>query len=142
MKKRILSIVLSIVMLVSLLPTTALAAEDYSAWSDGETLSDGTYDLGGETITITGPLVIAGTVTVQNGTIQRGSEYAGGEMFFVNTGESLTLDSVTIDGGAVWCGSVDDVLKRGTTNIGATSSSELIYVGMESTAVLTNCVLR
>ena len=140
--KPTIAMLVAVALLASLMPTTVLAVEDYSAWCDGETVSAGTYDLGGATIIINGPLIIAGTVTVQNGTIQRGSDYDGGEMFFVNASESLTLERVTIDGGAVWSGAMDDVLKRGTTNIGATNSSELIYVGMESTALLTNCTLQ
>ena len=144
--KKIVSLFLALMLLLSLCPVTAFAVDDAaddSDWSNGETLSEGTYDLGGATITINGPLVITGTVTVKNGTIKRGTDYNDGvEMLFVSDGKSLNLESVTVDGGAVWSGAMDDVLERGTENTGAKNSSELIYVGKESTAVLTNCTLQ
>ncbi|WP_186565770.1 InlB B-repeat-containing protein [Lawsonibacter celer] len=57
MKKRILSIVLSIVMLISLLPTTALAMESVSVYIDDVYMGDGnisTYYKNGDTGTLTG----------------------------------------------------------------------------------------
>ena len=49
-----------------------------------------------------------------------------GTMFTVKTGTTLTLEDVIVDGGAVWTGPVNDVLKRGTVNSGITATGAII----------------
>ena len=109
MKKRISSIILSIVMLVSLLPVAALAAEvaDWSAVTGSQdtaitltssvTIPEGTYDLSGKTVTFGGTAIISGSVTITNGTILRGIGNKKA-LFSGGSGASLTLERITVDG--------------------------------------------
>jgi len=49
---------------------------------------------------------------------------------------SLTLESVTVDGGAVWAGAVDPVLQRGTQNNGITATGALVATEAKATVTL------
>ena len=117
--KPAIAMLVALALLVSLMPTTVLAVEDYSAWSDGETVSAGTYDLNGATVTITGTLAIDGAVTIENGTIKRGPGFDG-EMFAVGDGDSLTLQDLTVDGNReIQTGDSIIVIHSGTVTLGS-----------------------
>ncbi len=49
-----------------------------------------------------------------------------GIMFTVKEGSTLTLENITVDGGAVWSGEVNPVLQRGTVNTGVTAIGALV----------------
>ena len=111
-------------------------------------------------ITLTEALTISGTVNLclnghkvsaeggyfdVSGTLNLCSCVAGGSIIRTSTTEALisadagataNLYNVTLDGGAVWEGTTDTVLKRGTTNSNSdiTSSAPLIYAGGQRTA--------
>lgn len=127
-----IAMLMAVAMLLSLMPQTVFAA-DYDGWIDGEKISAGTYDLNGSTLTITGELIIDGDVTVKNGMIMRGAGFTGA-LFTVGSDDSLTLEQITLDGGAVWGGEEDATLLRGTSNTGITSSDPLIDAGYQRTA--------
>ncbi len=56
--------------------------------------------------------------------------------FLVKENTTLTLTNVTVDGGAVWSGAIDDVLGRGTENIGIVSTNSLILTEANAKIVL------
>lgn len=58
-------------------------------------------------------------------TISRAAGYTGG-MFTVKANAALALEDVTVDGGAVWTGPVNDVLQRGTVNTGVTATGAIV----------------
>ena len=69
-------------------------------WDRENTLSEDLIVNQGETLTIIAKITISGDVTISGGgTIQRGENYRG-ELISVPTGANLTLQNVTIDGGA------------------------------------------
>ena len=59
-----------------------------------------------------------------------------GNVFEVTENSTLELTNVVLDGGAVWTGEYNSVLKRGTVNAGATATGSLVFVNSKSTAVL------
>lgn len=59
--------------------------------------------------------------------IQRTSDTKSSVLFTIADGGELTLDNIIIDGGALWDGS-DDVLLRGTTNNGVSGSEKFFDV--------------
>lgn len=76
--------------------------------------------------------------TVINGagfTISRAAGFIG-TVFTAKSGVSLTLESVTVDGGAVWAGAVDPVLQRGTQNNGVTATGALVATEAKATVTL------
>ena len=81
---------------------------------------------------------VAGTGTLNlcsckdNGIIKRTT--TTNALISADAGATANLYNVTLDGGAVWEGTTDTVLKRGTTNSGITSSAPLIYAGGQRTA--------
>jgi len=118
MKKRLLSILCVLSLVLTLLPVTAMAANISGGintnvtWSDGDVISDAVTLTGGTAST---PMVVTvnGTVTVKSeisvvgnvritggGTLVRDNSYSG-TMLYVNSGGSLTLDNVTVSGGNV-----------------------------------------
>lgn len=69
-----------------------------------------------------------------------------GEAFVVKGG-SLTIDQITLDGGAVWSGTVNSVLKRGTNNQGRSVNKPMITmtggtVNLEEGTILQNNVAQ
>lgn len=66
----------------------------------------------------------------------------GETLFSVNGGANVTFENVTVDGGAVWSGTVDSVLERGNTNDGITSTKEFFSVNGSSTLNLNSVVLE
>ena len=109
-------------------------------------------------ITLTEALTISGTVNLclnghkvsaeggyfdVSGTLNLCSCVAGGSIIRTSTTEALicadggakaNLYNVTLDGGAVWSGTEDIVLERGTTNSGISSSAPLIDACYQRTA--------
>ncbi|MBR4880384.1 MAG: hypothetical protein IKU19_00515, partial [Clostridia bacterium] len=74
-----------------------------------------------ETIQITSDSLIFG-----NGyTISRANDFTA-LVFNVNASKTFTLTNVTVDGGAVWTGEINETLQRGTTNSGIVATGALI----------------
>ena len=72
-------------------------------------------------------MTISSNVKVSGGgTIKRGERFAD-YMIVVPEGSTLTLENITVDGGAVWSGNDDAPLKHGTTNNGIVATSAMIY---------------
>lgn len=65
--------------------------------SSSVSISAGTYDLTGKTVTFEGTANINGDVTITGGTILRGVNN-NNALFSVNDGDSLTLNHITVDG--------------------------------------------
>lgn len=150
-----LTIVLSLVMTLALpMSTPAFAADGETEYSiDGDatwtvaSFVDAIAALnaadGGGIVKLLGDVTLSATqtinkdITVISGgdyTIWRGSELEN-QLFIVNTGAALTLgqaagmgdgNTLTIDGGAIWTGTADGVLGRGTENEGHASQYSLI----------------
>lgn len=59
-----------------------------------------------------------------------------GAVFTVKSGETLTLENITVDGGAVWTGEVNPVLQRGTVNTGVTATGALVATEANAHIVL------
>lgn len=94
----------------------------------------------GGTITLNKNLILASTITINKtitlvsagvNKITRGNDLVNGDMFTVSDGATLTLGKVdgmgdnntlSLDGGAVWSGTSDPILGRGTTYTGRSSS--------------------
>ena len=107
MKQRIFAILLSLAMMFTLVPT-AMAADGENTissditWELGRTLDHDLTISDGVTLTVKGSITVQGTVTISGGgTIKRADEY-NAEIFNVSTGNSLTLNGVVLDGGAVY----------------------------------------
>ena len=123
MKKRLWAIFLSICLVVTLLPTMALAEGNETVISSDTTWESATtldHDLtinSGKTLTVNGLITIQGTVKISGGgTIKRADKY-NAEIFNVSTGNSLTLNGVVLDGGAVYGNAPESV----TENTNATA---------------------
>ena len=120
---RLLATVLSLCMLFTMLPVgsmTAQAAGDVevisenTAW-DVRTISNDVQIASGVTVTVNGAITIDGTVTITGGgTIVRGS---GNAYFDINSGNSLTLDGVTVDGDSISSSNSMFDVSDGTLNI-------------------------
>ena len=59
-----------------------------------------------------------------------------GSVILVKEGTTLTLTNVTLDGGAVWTGDVDETLGRGTVNEGLVAQGTLITTESNAHVVL------
>ena len=59
-----------------------------------------------------------------------------GTVFNVAAGATLTLENITVDGGAVWTGEINEVLQRGTVNSGVTASGALVVTEANATIIL------
>ena len=64
------------------------------------------------------------------------SEVYDSTFFNVGANATLELTNITLDGGAIWAGEVDEVLGRGTENVGVTSSNSIITAGANSSIIL------
>ncbi len=76
------------------------------------------------------------TINGNGSTIYRTEEMAGAPMFSVESGYTLTLSNIVVDGGAVWIGMTDSTLQRGTTNSGISTSANIVSVGIGAHLVL------
>lgn len=95
-------------------------------WTDETTLAENLTIAEEKTLTLKGQVTISGDVTISGGTIKRGEAFKD-YMIVVPEGSSLTLKDVKIDGGAVWGGSADATIDRGTKNSGVEATSAMIY---------------
>lgn len=95
-------------------------------WTDETTLAENLTIAEEKTLTLKGQVTISGDVTISGGTIKRDEAFEG-YMIVVPEGSSLTLKDVKIDGGAVWEGSEDATIGRGTENSGVKATSAMIY---------------
>lgn len=105
----------------------------YSSLDDALVQINGTED--GELVilrdvTVSRSVIINGgnlTVTSSGATnpVMKLTTAHTGEAFIVKSG-SLTLENITLDGGAIWSGSDHFVMRRGTTNKGRSVNSPLI----------------
>lgn len=95
-------------------------------WTDETTLAENLTIAEEKTLTLKGQVTISGDVTISGGTIKRDEAFED-YMIVVPEGSSLTLKDVKIDGGAVWEGSEDATIGRGTENSGVKATSAMIY---------------
>ena len=141
--------------------TTGVArysADGESGWTYTETLSDAIANVPAngyvellQDVTLTERITVSGknfTLRSDSGgtetyTIIRGAkfDYDTNEpqtdtLFYVNSGGSMTLSNIILDGGAVWDGPVDSVLQRGTTNTSGVQGFYTIVITGESTVTL------
>ena len=91
-----------------------------------------TFVMGDDTVNIDYDAIVDGGGI----TVYRTAETVGKPLFTVNTGYTLTLTNITIDGGAKWTGEVDPVLMRGTTNSGITTTESIITAAAGAHIVL------
>ena len=110
-------------MIFTLVPT-AMAADGENTisrdttWESGRTLDHDLTISDGVTLTVKGSITVQGTVTISGGgTIKRAEGY-NAEIFNVSTGNSLTLNGVVLDGGAVY-GQYDPETVANNTNVAA-----------------------
>ena len=100
-----------------------------TTWESATTLDHDLTISADAILTVKGSITVQGSVTVSGGgTIKRGEDFADC-MIVVPEGSTLTLENITVDGGAVWSGESDATLNRGTVNNnGCTATSALIEV--------------
>ena len=85
-------------------------------------------------IVILETIQVSGNVTVSGGGSITRADGMTGPMFSVDAGSTLTLEDVTIDGGAVWTyevsetepTDVEEVLGRGSVNSGVVSGAAIV----------------
>ena len=78
------------------------------------------------TLTLGANVTISGNITIfGGGTIKRDTNYTG-ILLSVPAGSSLTLNNITVDGGAVWSGETDLIVQRGIENEGIVAQDPLI----------------
>ena len=108
-------------------PEDGIIIRENTTWDTARTLNENLTVTNGATLTIGAQVTVSGDVTISGGTIKRASGYTG-SLLVVTDGSSLTLANITIDGGAIWTGGVDETLKRGTDNDGLGADSALVTV--------------
>ena len=149
MKRRVLSFVLAIAMLLSVTPVAVFAVEETKVietdvtWNDGDVINGATIR-GNVTITVKGTVTVAGTIrlapdAISNVTFNgeddakliRGGDFTG-QMFYAEgvsgNFQKLTFNNITLDGGAVWTGDVVKTLNRGKTNSGVKATGSVLYL--------------
>lgn len=77
-------------------------------------------------ITVGETIVINKNLTMSGHTIKRANAF-NGILFQVSKGTVL-LENVEVDGGALWTGTEDAVLKRGTSNTGVVADNALVLI--------------
>ncbi len=108
--------------------SAGIVISEDTTWDTATTLTENLTVNNGVTLTIGAQVTISGDVTISGGgTIKRASAYTG-SLLVVTDGSSLILANITIDGGAIWTGDVDETLRRGTVNDGLTADSALVTV--------------
>ena len=104
-QRKLFAWIMAFILTLSIIPTTALADEPKTI--DDEISWNGSNDLflpAGATLTVDAQITISGNVTVLGGgTIKRGENY-NGALIYVPTGAAMTLQNITVDGGATWNG--------------------------------------
>ena len=107
--------------------SAGIVVSENAIWDTPRTLTENLTVNDGVTLTIGAQVTVSGNVTISGGTIKRASAYTG-SLLVVTGGSSLILANITIDGGAIWTGDVDETLRRGTVNDGLTADSALVTV--------------
>ena len=120
MRKKVLSLVLALCMVLTLVPGTAFAAASGTETSAGDfsALQTALTNTENTTIKLTNDIPVTGTLTVNHtvtivGTKTNGGNYQltrgdsgsgkfAGTMFTISNGAALTLQGVTIDAGGKW----------------------------------------
>lgn len=98
-----------------------------TTWNQETTLTGNLTVANGITLTLEAQVIVSGNVTISGGgKIVRGEDLQG-HLITVNSDATLTLADITIDGGAVWSGTENETLQRGTVNTGISASGALIY---------------
>lgn len=142
MKRKLFAGILAVVLALSLLPMAALAEEigattisADTTWNEAKTLTGNLTVSSGVTLTIGGQITIDGNVTISgSGTIKSNAAITGttignetyNNMILVNSNKTLTLENITIDGGAKWSELSENsteqetLLGHGLTNTGVT----------------------
>ena len=131
--KKLLAIMLALTMMFTLVPTawaegneTVISSD--TTWESATTLDHDLTINAGATLTVKGSITVQGPVTISGGgTIKRADEY-NAEIFNVSTGNSLTLNGVVLDGGAVY----GDAPENATENTNATAMKEFLGFDYES----------
>lgn len=98
-----------------------------TTWNQETTLTGNLTVANGITLTLEAQVIVSGNVKISGGgKIVRGEDLQG-HLITVNSDATLTLADITIDGGAVWSGTENETLQRGTVNTGISASGALIY---------------
>lgn len=92
-------------------------------------------------IELTAQLTVNKSVTISGMQIKRTSSIKNTAMFNITAGD-VVFENVVIDGGAVWSGTEDTVLKRGTGNTGITSTDTLVLISGGTLTLADGAVLR
>ena len=99
-----------------------------TTWESAKTLDHDLTINAGATLTVKGSITVQGSVTISGGgTIKRADEY-NAEIFNVSTGNSLTLNGVVLDGGAVY----GNAPENATGNTNATAMKEFLGFDYEN----------
>lgn len=100
----------------------------------------------GETVTLTKEVTISSTIalnkniTLNGYSVKRASGFTA-PLFRVTQGNVVFAD-ITVDGGAVWTGNTNDVLKRGTTNRGVDAKDALVVLASGKLTLKDGAVLQ
>jgi len=129
--KRLLSSFLALVMVLSTMSFTAFAGSIDSDIDTAVSLTENTTIA--SSVTLSETVTVSGNVTISGGTITR-AEGMTAPMFIVEADSTLTLENITIDGGAIWAYEVSEdeptdieaVLGRGTVNNGIQAGAVVI----------------
>ena len=119
-----------------------IVVSENATWNTATTLTENLIVNSGVTLTIGAQVTISGNVTVSGGgTIERGKDFED-YMIVVPEGSTLTLENITVDGGAEWSGKSDATLDRGTVNNGCTATSALIEVNYGTLTLNSGAVIQ
>ena len=158
------------VMLVGIMVvgTIASSAEEASVitsdvtWNDGDVIDATTISGGTEdaplVITVNGTVTINGTLRLSSAAISNVKFVAGtegatliraegfaGQMLYAEgvsgNFHNITFEGITLDGGAVWTGEIDENLGRGTVNTGNKATGSVLYL-VYTNVTLENSVLQ
>ena len=132
-------------------PITGTISENMD-WEDGD-IVNGITIAGDVTITVKGTVTVTGTIRMSpdniskvtfngedNAKLIRGGDFTG-QMFYAEGAHTLTFNNITLDGGAVWTGDVDETLNRGKTNSGVKATGSVLYL-VKANAILNYSTLQ
>lgn len=87
-------------------------------------------------VILTNEISIGQDLTLEGYGVYRGTGYTG-RLFNITAGK-VTLKNIIIDGGAVWSGSVDSILNRGTSNSGTNEATGQSAITAVNTMIYIN----
>ena len=117
-----------------------------TTWNEAVTLTGSLTVSEGVTLTLNAQITITGNVTIKGGgTIIRGTD--AGSVIMIQTateGNVLTIDNVTLDGGAVWTGETNTTLRRGVVNSGVTAlgNGSILWIRNSVVNLVNNTVVQ